>query len=263
MSAAFVVLALHQTPARNALAPMAVGIPALRRILTLLSRRGYRFVGLDAVVPGGLPDRTATVTVDDGYASNARHLSPLLRELGIPWTVFISVAAMGRANTWDVRWVGQRERHLTRDEVRTLAREGVRVGSHGMEHEDLTKKAGAVPLAESLASSRAELEAITERPVDAIAYPWGRVDARVAAAAQCAGYRVGFSLSEGRRMPSALAGMAIPRTSVYAPDQILALFDTTAPWSPRPCRAVRAAMTRTGRALVETALAVRRLGGGR
>lgn len=262
MSAASLVLALHQTPARNAFAPMAVGVPALRRILALLSRRGYRFVGLDAVGPAGLPDGTATVTVDDGYASNARHLGPLLRELGIPWTVFISVAAVGGANTWDVRWVGQRERHLTRDEVRTLAREGVTVGSHGMEHEDLTK-AGATPLAEALDASRVALEAITERPVDAIAYPWGRVDARVAAAARRAGYRVGFTLNGGRRMPSSLAGMAIPRTPVYAPDQILALFDTTAPWSPRPCRAVRAAMTRTGRALVETALAARRLGGGR
>ena len=123
MNGAPVVLALHQTPSRTAL----------------------------ALGPRGLPERTATITVDDGYASNARHLHPLLRELGLPWTVFISVRTLGRANHWDLGWVGHRERHLTEDELRTLTSEGVGVGSHGMEHEDLTKAAPAA-LTEALAA---------------------------------------------------------------------------------------------------------------
>ena len=261
MNGAPVVLALHQTPSRTALAPMAVGIPALRRILTFISRRGYRFVGLDQVGPRGLPERTATITVDDGYASNARHLHPLLRELGLPWTVFISVRTLGRANHWDLGWVGHRERHLTEDELRTLTSEGVGVGSHGMEHEDLTRAAPAA-LTEALAASRAALSALTGRDVDTIAYPWGRVDARVAAASRRAGYRVGFALDAPRTVPPFLSDMAIPRTCVYSPDQFLGLFAATAPWAPRPFRALRGALARTGRVLVETALAARGLGGG-
>lgn len=260
MNAASFVLALHHTPARRAFAPMAVGIPALRRILTAISDRGYRFVGIDAVGASGLPKRTATVTVDDGYASNVRYLRPLLRELGIPWTVFISVRTLGGLNRWDLDWVGHRERHMTEDELRTLTAEGVRVGSHGMEHEDLTK-ASPSALAESLTASRAALTAIAGRPVDAIAYPWGRVDERVASSARSAGYRVGFALDAPGRLPPSLTGMAIPRTCVYSPDQILGLFASTAPWAPKPFRAMRGALSRTGRVLVETALAARRLAG--
>ncbi len=262
MNGAPVVLALHQTPSRRAFAPMAVGIPALRRIFDLMLRRGYRFVGLDAVGPRGLPERTAAVTVDDGYASNVHHLRPLLRELGIPWTVFISVRTLGGTNRWDLNWVGQRERHLTEDEIRALAAEGVGVGSHGMEHEDLTRAAPAA-LAEALASSRAALTELSRRPVDAIAYPWGRVDARVASQSRNAGYRVGFALNASRGVPKALAAMAIPRTCIYSPDQFPGLFAGTAPWAPRPFQAVRGALARTGRVLVETALLARRLGGGR
>jgi len=261
MNGAPVVLALHHTPRGRSFAPMAVGIPALRRIFAAMFRRGYRFVGLDAVGPGGLPERTATVTVDDGYASNVDHLRPFLRELAIPWSVFVSVRTLGGTNRWDLGWVGQRERHLTRDEIRALAAEGVGVGSHGMEHEDLTRAAPAA-LAEALASSRAALTEISGRPVDAIAYPWGRVDARVASASRSAGYRVGFALDAAAGVPEALAAMVIPRTCVYSPDQLPGFFAGTAPWAPRPFRAVRGAFARTGRALVETALAARRVVGG-
>jgi peptidoglycan/xylan/chitin deacetylase (PgdA/CDA1 family) len=149
---------------------------------------------------------------------------------------------------------------MTQDELRTLAAEGVGVGSHGMDHEYLTRVSTAA-LAEVLASSRAALSAIAGHPVDAIAYPWGRVDERVASAARMAGYRVGFALNDVGCVPPSLAAMAIPRTCIYSPDQILGLFASTGPWAPRPFRALRGAFARTGLALVTTALAARRLGG--
>jgi peptidoglycan/xylan/chitin deacetylase (PgdA/CDA1 family) len=236
---------------------MAVGAPALERILLGLLRRGCRFVGLDEVGPCGPPPGAVSITVDDGYASNLHHLTPLLLELGIPWSVFVSVESLGAANVWDVRWVGYPERHLTADEVRSLAMEGVTVGSHGMTHVALTSLSDR-ELADALGRSRAALAGITGVDVDAIAYPWGRVDARVADAARRAGYRRGFALRPARGLPQSLRGLAVPRTALYSPDQIPGVFAMTGPWAPRPLHAMRGAFARTGNALIGMALRSRR-----
>lgn len=256
MTAASYTLALHQTPAGPALAPMAVGVAGVRRVVREARRLGLRFVPLSAVGPAGPPAGTVTLTVDDGYASNKAHLKPVLRELGIPWTVFVLVRSLGAVNRWDLGWVGPRERHLTAEDVRTLAAEGVTVGSHGMAHEDMTRL-GDRALAESLAASRGRLEGLTGRPVDSIAYPWGRVDARVARAARRAGYRLGFALRPPRGLPAELRLLALPRTALYAPDQFPGVFRATAPWSRPPLRRVRDALTEVGGRCVFAALALR------
>ena len=251
------VLALHQTAARATWSPLALGAGPLRRLLGGLLARGYRFLPLDRVGPEGPGPGEALLTVDDGYASTAAVLAPLARELGLPWCVFILVGAVGSRNDWDLHGVSLPERHLSAEEIGALAAEGVGIGSHGQRHVDWTRLSDH-QLAVELASSRAWLEAATGARVEALSYPWGRVDARVARAAKRAGYRVGFGLRERRRriafVPE-LRGLAIPRTALYAPDQIPGLFETTALTLPRAGRVVREGAGSLGGWLVARALA--------
>ncbi|MGE5174774.1 MAG: polysaccharide deacetylase family protein [Hyphomicrobiales bacterium] len=249
-------LALHQTPSGPTAAPMAVGIAGVRRVLRASAAAGRRFVPLSAVGPDGPPPGSATLTVDDGYASNILCLAPLLRELGVPWTVFVLVRTLGRSNRWDLGWVGHRERHLSAEDVRALAAEGVTIGSHGLEHRDFTRLDDRA-LEATLDESRARLAELAGRPVDAVSYPWGRVDARVARAAARAGYRLGFALRPPRGLPEELRALALPRTAVYAPDQIPGVFRATGPWAAAPLRALRDALTAAGGAVVLAALAAR------
>ncbi|HSQ59742.1 MAG TPA: polysaccharide deacetylase family protein, partial [Acidobacteriota bacterium] len=161
------VLALHQTPARLSWAPMAVAREGLRRVLETLLDRGYRFRPLGAVGPGGPGEGEALVTVDDGYASTFHVFAPLALELGIPWSVFVLVGAVGGRNDWDVHGVAVPERHVDREEIRALAASGVAIGSHGMTHRDFTRLDDR-SLAAELRDSRAWLEAAAGVPVDAI-----------------------------------------------------------------------------------------------
>lgn len=72
-------------------------------------RRRYRPVALEQVVEaskGGepLPDRAVHVTVDDAYRDFAEYAWPILRELGIPVTVFVPTAYPDQPNRmlwWD------------------------------------------------------------------------------------------------------------------------------------------------------------------
>jgi len=225
----------------------------------MLLERGYRFLPLDEVGPEGPPPSAVLLTVDDGYASTLEVLAPLTRELGIPWSVFLLVGAVGTWNDWDLHGVSLPERHLREEEIATLAREGVGIGSHGMNHLDWTRL-GDDALAGELTASRAWLERITGRRVDALSYPWGRVDLRVAKAARAAGYRLGFALrgaGNAGRADRAVPGLAIPRLALYAPDQVPGLFEATALRAPRVGRIVRHGAGAVGGWLVARALSAR------
>jgi len=245
-------LAVHQAAARDGWTPMSIGARALRRILESLLGHGYRFRTLASVGPGGPGPGGALLTVDDGYASTIDVVAPLTRELGIPWSVFVLVGAVGGWNDWDLRGVARRERHLTERGIRALADEGVTVGSHGMTHRDMRGLTDAA-LAEEMASSRRWLERAAGRRVDAISYPWGCVDVRVEAAARRAGFRLGFGLRAARATTP--SPWRLPRVAIYSPDRIPGLFRTTVIAAPRRGLPLRDAAGAVGGWLVARTMA--------
>jgi glycosyltransferase involved in cell wall biosynthesis/peptidoglycan/xylan/chitin deacetylase (PgdA/CDA1 family) len=82
--------------------------------------------------------------------------------------------------------------YLTRPQVRALARAGFEIGFHTRDHRPLPELTQD-ELVRVLPEGRARLEAAARRPVTAIAYPHGRADERIAAAAREAGYTDGFA----------------------------------------------------------------------
>jgi peptidoglycan/xylan/chitin deacetylase (PgdA/CDA1 family) len=80
---------------------------------------------------------------------------------------------------------------LDADALRLLA-DGNEIGFHTLAHDPLPAL-GDSELALALVDGRADVEQAVGRRVDAIAYPHGVADARVAAAARSAGYNLGFT----------------------------------------------------------------------
>lgn len=145
------------------------------RQLDWLLASGHR-----TVLPGGHGSggdgRRVMVTFDDGDASNAEVALPLLRERGMVAAFFITSDFIGQPGMLD------------EGGVRELAAAGMGIGSHGRSHaflEDLDIAA----LDGELADSRARLEDLAGRRVDAIALPGGRGGGRERRAALAAGYR--------------------------------------------------------------------------
>jgi len=117
-----------------------------------LLRQGYRFRPLqevlDAVRLGqALAPRTVVLTFDDGHASVCTRAWPILRNLGIPATVFLSTAYLDQTEPfpfdfwgWTHRQQlpGEAYRPLTVEQCREIARTGqIELGAHTHTHRNL------------------------------------------------------------------------------------------------------------------------------
>ena len=164
--------------------------------------------------------RTLAVTFDDGYRSVVELGLPVLRELGIPATLFVPSAkiATGAPMSWPGidHWVGTAYGDelvgMSWEEAAILAEAGWEIGSHTRTHPHLTDLDEAA-LATELAESRAEIERRLGRPCLTIAYPYGDADERVERAAAVAGYEAAAALPTGR-IPSHPSRLMWPRLMV-------------------------------------------------
>ncbi len=153
-----------------------------RRQLLRLQNLGWTFTSLSAYVKAlrqrPAYDRIATLTFDDAWLDNYVYAAPILVELHVPATVFAVSGA----------WEGvPRDRRMTTAQLRELSRYGVCVGSHTITHPCLPRLHDA-DLQRELVQSRQQLQQELGGDVSFLAYPGGRFDRRVAAAAAAAGY---------------------------------------------------------------------------
>lgn len=156
-------------------------------ILEECRNRGLHFGRISEAT---LRDDTIAITFDDGY-EDIIQLLPLLRQQRIPLTVFVPTAFIGKTNSWDNLLLKNKRRHLSEDQIKQLAAEGVEFGSHTHSHRDLSRLSYN-EIEEELSRSKSILETLTGKEVRHIAYPFGRGDRRIAEIARRLGYRAGF-----------------------------------------------------------------------
>ena len=164
------------------------------------------------------------MTFDDAYRSVLDAL-PTLRGLGLPATVFVATGfADAGGRPLDVPELAAEATAqpdelatMTWDELRTIAGDGVAIGSHTVSHAHLPRLSDA-ELDRELGEARGRVEDEIGGPCRLFAYPYGEHDERVQDAVRRAGYEAAFALSDGasRSNPHAL-----PRIDLYRRDSLL------------------------------------------
>lgn len=216
------VVCYHAVSARWR-SPMAVSPYRLEQQLSHLLSRGYEPATFTRAVLDPPAPRTLAVTFDDAFRSVCALALPVLRRLGVPATVFVPTGRVGSdgpmiwpgLETWARGPDAHELKGLDWPEIAALADDGWEIGSHTRTHARLTDLRDDA-LAEELSDSRARCTAATGRRCDALAYPYGAVDARVVAAAAAAGYRAAAS-PPGPSLGS--RRLAFPRSGLYERDE--------------------------------------------
>lgn len=200
----------------------AIGTPALGDTLGLFSLSPELFRQHMALLAGWTQgqvvafDAAATttgtgcrvaITFDDGYLDNLEVAAPVLCELGLPFTVFITSEFVRNGKTG----------FLSPTALRALAAlPGAQIGAHGANHVAMTQCDEAT-LHNELTSSRYYLEDVLGGEVRTLAYPYGAANCRVRDAALAAGYQLGACSLAGIN-PSGRDPLLLARTEIVSFD---------------------------------------------
>lgn len=169
-------------------------LPELFRAQIELLAKTYRFWTVSeaykAFSAGVDPQGRIVLTFDDGYEDNFLFARPVLAEHGIRATFFVLPMYAGRENTWNTR-AQYRTRHMSWDQIQTLAAEGHEIGSHGLHHRPLTEMDYDGIEAELVTSWRWLADALSA-PITSFSYPYGLANPAVSELTQKY-YQVAFS----------------------------------------------------------------------
>ncbi len=138
-----VVLGYHGVAASTLaddLSLLQVSPARFRTQLELLIAAGFRFVTFEELAQlsqgSAPPPGFAAVTFDDGMRNNHSVALPILRELNIAATVYVTIDFIDGTSPW----IGPHGdgAMLNEDELRDLARAGWEIGAHTITHADLS-----------------------------------------------------------------------------------------------------------------------------
>jgi peptidoglycan/xylan/chitin deacetylase (PgdA/CDA1 family) len=140
-----------------------------------------------------IPKKAVVINFDDGYRSTYDIAYPIMKKYGFTATFFIYTS-----------FIGASKNALTWDQLKTMKADGFEVGSHSVNHADLSKKMDGEGEKEYLARVKREL-LLSKQVIDDklnqntqyIAFPYGEFNQGLLKLCEETGYRIGFSVKAG------------------------------------------------------------------
>jgi putative peptidoglycan lipid II flippase len=165
-----------------------------------LQRRGLRGTSMRELLDAtdrGADAGLVGLTFDDGYADFSTQVLPVLRRHGFTATVFVVADKVGGHNDWDRP--GPTRPLMTADEVRAATHAGIEIGSHGLNHRNLSSLDAEI-LEPEVRLSREILQSLIGAPVRGFCFPYGELSDAVLRVTRASGYDYAVAIrTSGRR----------------------------------------------------------------
>lgn len=203
---------------------------------------------------GDGPPFAVSLTFDDAYLDNIQHAFPLLRELGLPATLFVPAGQVGMSRD---RMSGLEQPRMNWDEIASWASAGIAIGVHGLMHRDLAYATEAELRDEVIVSRGTITRRLGLGVPTAFCYPYGSCNTRIRAAVRGAGYLYAVSTSSPRSQTVLSDPYDLRRETIYGNTPLWAFaakisrrWDTARSIYWFPARAAANAARRTTRRLL-------------
>jgi peptidoglycan/xylan/chitin deacetylase (PgdA/CDA1 family) len=152
--------------------------------LRSLHRNGLHTVGIAELVRDlsahQPPQHAVLLTFDDGYRDQFTYAFPILQRFGDRATFFVNVGTIGKPG------------HLSWNDLETMAKAGMSIECHGIDHVDLAAL-GRAAQSYQIEQCVRMLSAHLQNPVLAYAYPSGAFDSQTIEVERRAGLLLGFT----------------------------------------------------------------------
>lgn len=148
-------------------------------------KRSTNVVSLEDFFAGRLSSKkiNVVITFDDGYKSWLTHAVPVLKELGLPATFFVTSGFVGiskddeadflRSKLFLTLGPGRITRGFNFEDVRRIVEEGFTIGGHTLNHCNLGKLRDSAQARYEIAEDKMRLEKVTGVKIKYFAYPSG------------------------------------------------------------------------------------------
>lgn len=155
-----------------------------------LADNGFNTITLDDLYQSfykgkPLPPKPVILTFDDGYRDNYEHAFPILKKYKKMGTFFVISGFVGNKN------------YMTREQLKEMSDSGMEIEPHAKSHPDLTK-ADVMKITVEIALSKAEIEKITGKPANFMAYPFGKYNEKVINVLKSQGYLLAATIRGGK-----------------------------------------------------------------
>jgi peptidoglycan/xylan/chitin deacetylase (PgdA/CDA1 family) len=169
---------------------LRVSPDAFRGQIDVLTGAGFRIVTVATLAAaaraagGAPPPGLVALSFDDGMEDNHSELLPILREYGVPASVYVATGLLGGPNPWMAPGTC---RMMVAQELLDLHQAGVELGAHTVTHPNL-EELGYDECLDEMVASRDFLSELTGEPVRTFAYPFCKYGDDAVRAARDAGF---------------------------------------------------------------------------
>jgi len=197
-----VILMYHSVTEGEPVDPYGVSRKAFSDQISWLLEKDYQFVSLATLVQSrrnGISTRKrkqVVLTFDDGYRDFYINALPILMYYRVTATVFLVTNMLGHTASWNNQ--SQDIPLMTEAEVRQVKANGISLGSHTLNHMDLTALEND-ELRRQLMISQIALANLGEAYFS-FSYPWGIHTDREVVAVKAAGYECAVTVGETTNM---------------------------------------------------------------
>ncbi len=163
---------------------LSVTAEQLDSLLSAIKRSGHAIVSLEDMLESRPEQRLVTLTFDDAFLSVFDAARPVIEAHGATATVFVTTGYVGKDNRWPTQPADAPVNPIMSwEQVRALHDAGWSMHAHSVSHPDL-RRLDDEQLDRELSEPRQALKQQLGITSNAMAYPYGYYDRRVASAAR-------------------------------------------------------------------------------